>query len=202
MADPGMSSPNPPALDIPGLPPLSVIDIETSGLTASRHRILQVAVVRIDGSLGRSEWSTLVSLPHRFSRVGPRRVHGITRSDLAGAPPWTDVAPELASRVSDSVVVAHNIGFDWPFIVHHARSIGVDMPDVERLCTLTLSRALDPDHRVSHRLPDACARYGITHHQPHHALHDARVTADLLPHLLREHGAVDAESLRRLYESR
>ena len=75
-----------PATLGPGLPVFSVVDIETSGLSTRRHRILQVAVARVvDGEIV-DEWSSLIALRWPWQRVGPRRVHGIDRRALKGAP--------------------------------------------------------------------------------------------------------------------
>ena len=202
MSEPGPSSTRPPALDAPGLPRFAVIDIETSGLSTRRHRILQVAVVVVEDGHIVDEWSSLARLRWRFQRVGPRRVHGIDRSMLRGAPPLPVVLAELARRIDGAVVTAHNVGFDWPFLVRAAGRAGVAWPAGPRLCTLRLSRRLDPDRTQSHRLGDVCARYGITNDRPHDALHDARATAQLLPHLLAAHEVRASADLERLYERR
>ena len=52
------------------------------------------------------------------------------------------------------------------------------------LCTLRMSRALDPDRQLSHRLADLCDRYGVQPGRAHDALADAEATAAVLPHLL------------------
>lgn len=202
MTDPGTSSSRPPALDLPGLPRFAVIDIETSGLSTRRHRILQIAVVVVEHGRIVDEWSSLVRLRWRFQRVGPRRVHGIERATLRGAPRQREVVAELARRLDGSVVTAHNIGFDWPFIVRAARRAGVSLPTAPRLCTLRLSRSLDPERRQSHRLVDVCDRYGVTNDRPHDALHDARATAEVLPHLLAAHGVRERADVEALYERR
>lgn len=200
MSEPGTSSTRPPALDVTGLPRFAVVDIETSGLSTRRHRILQIAVVIVEGGHIVDEWSSLVRLRWRFQRIGPRRVHGIDRAMLRGAPRLRDVLAELGRRLDGAVVTAHNIGFDWPFIVRAAHRSGIALPAGPRLCTLRLSRSLDPDRRESHRLGDACARYGISNERPHDALHDARATALLLPHLLAGHGVRTGTDLDALYD--
>lgn len=202
MSDPGTSSSRPPALGVPGLPRFAVLDIETSGLSTRWHRILQIAVVIVEDGRVVDEWSSLVRLRWRFGRVGPRRVHGIDRAMLRGAPRLDAVIAELARRVDGAVVTAHNVAFDWPFIVRAARRAHVELPVASRLCTLRLSRSLDPQRQRSHRLADACERYGIANDRPHDALHDARATAQLLPHLLAEHEVRTAVDLDRLYERR
>ena len=183
-----------------GLPTFSVVDIETSGLSTRRHRILQIAVVRVvDGEIV-DEWSSLVRLRWPWQRVGPRRVHGISRRDLRGAPDSAAVLAEFAARTSGTVLVAHNMSFDWGFIERAARSYRVDLTPPPRLCTLWMSRRLDPDRQQSHRLSDLCDRYGIDNDRPHDARYDARATALVLPKLLAEHGVSDAHGLAAFYE--
>ncbi|MEO6653652.1 MAG: 3'-5' exonuclease [Ilumatobacteraceae bacterium] len=186
------------------LPRFAVVDIETSGLSTRRHRILQVAVVTVDGGLIVDEWSSLIGLrwPWPIQRVGPRRVHGIGRKALRGAPRQRAVIGELASRLDGAVFTAHNVRFDWPFIERAARQAHIDVAPADRLCTLRLSRSLDPDRLLSHRLGDVCERYGISNDRPHDALHDARATAAALPRLLAEHQVTGDRDLGPLYERR
>lgn len=200
MTEPGPSQST--QLDIAALPRFAVIDIETSGLSTRWHRILQVAVVVVDDGEIVDEWSSLVKLRWPFQRVGPRRVHGIDRATLRGAPRQRDVLAELGRRLDGAVVTAHNVGFDWPFIVRAAKQSHVPLPASPRLCTLRLSRTLDPDRLLSHRLGDVCERYGVVNDRPHDARYDALATAQILPHLLAAHGVHEAADLEPLYERR
>lgn len=184
------------------LPRFAVVDIETSGLSTRWHRILQIAVVTVEDGEVVDEWSSLVRMRWPLQRVGPRRVHGITRASLRGAPRQRAVVAELARRLDGAVFTAHNVRFDWPFLIKAARRARVTMAPAGRLCTLRLSRALDPDRVLSHRLGDLCDRYGIVNGRPHDALHDARATALALVRLLAEHGVASADDLDALYERR
>jgi DNA polymerase-3 subunit epsilon len=182
------------------LPAFSVLDIETSGLSTRRHRILQVAVAQVEHGSIVDEWSSLISLRWPWQRVGPRRVHGISRARLRGAPATRDVLHEFAALTAGTVLVAHNMRFDWPFIERAARRGRVEVAPAARLCTLSLSRRLDPDRRLSHRLGDVCERFDIVNERPHDAVYDARVTALVLPHLLAAHGIERAVDLVPFYE--
>jgi DNA polymerase III subunit epsilon len=183
------------------LPRFSVVDIETSGLSVRRHRILQVAIVTVDNGNVIDEWSSYARIKP-WQRVGPRRVHGIDRRTLRGAPDRRTVLTELATRIQDTVFTAHNVAFDWTFIERAARHDDVELPTIPRLCTLRLSRRLDPDRAMSHRLVDVCNRYEVRNAQPHDALHDARSTAAVLPRLLEAHAVVQSSDLAPLYERR
>jgi DNA polymerase III subunit epsilon len=184
------------------LPRFAVVDIETSGLSLRRHRILQVAVVTIENGVVVDEWSSLVRLRWPWQRVGARSVHGIDRRSLRAAPDRRQVMRELAARIDGSVFTAHNAAFDWAFISRAARRDRVALPPVSRLCTLQLSRRLDPDRLASHRLDDLCLRYDVTNTRPHDALHDAHATAAVLAHLLAANHVVEGGDLDPLYERR
>ena len=167
----------------------AVVDVETSGLSLRRHHVLQVGVVVVDGT-GQvlQRWSSLVAPRSRwFFRVGPTELHGIHRRDLRAAPSAEVVLQQLATHLSGARFVAHNASFDLAFLQKAACRAGVELPIQQPLCTLRLSRQLDPQRQLSHRLGDLCARYQIQLVRPHDALADADATAAVLPHLLQAH---------------
>lgn len=186
------------------LPRFAVVDLETSGLNTRRHRILQLGmvVVEADGTVA-DRWSSLVKLRWPLQRVGPTSIHGITRSTLRGAPSLDDALDELGRRVNGAVFTAHNAEFDSEFLARAVRRRPVDDPVrlalEPRLCTLRMSRRLDPERTLSHRLGDVCERYGVALDRPHDALGDATATAAVLPHLLAAHGITDEEQLKPFY---
>lgn len=177
-----------------------MVDVETSGLSTTRHRILQIGLVTVepDGTVV-DEWSSYVALRWPWSRVGPRRVHGISRRTLRGAPKAVDAMTELSERLAGSIFTAHNVAFDATFIERAAARANVPLSLDRQLCTLQMSRRLDPDRQLTHGLADVCARYGVTIGRHHDALSDARATAEVLPHLLAAYGVVDEADLDPLY---
>jgi DNA polymerase-3 subunit epsilon len=175
----------------------AVVDVETSGLSLRRDRVLQIGVVIVDGRGSVLErWESLVRPRRRLLfRVGPTRLHGIRRSSLRHAPPLRSVLDELARRLDGAVFVAHNAPFDLGFLAKAAAEAGVRLPITATLCTLRLSRELDPGRVLSHRLGAICARHGIELVRPHDALADADATAAVLPCLLAAHGFSATEDL-------
>lgn len=105
---------------------------------------------------------------------------------------------QLAGRLEGARFVAHNAPFDLGFVRKAADQAGVDLPIEQPLCTLRLSRALDPERTMSHKLTDVCERYGVSLDRPHDALADAEATAAILPHLLRAHGVQTEDQLAAL----
>ena len=188
------------------LPTFAVIDLETSGLSTRRHRVLQVGLVTVtaDGTIV-DRWSSFVKLRWPLQRVGPTDIHGITRRHLKDAPLLGDTLDELGKRLEGSIFTAHNAAFDAAFLARAARRRPAD--DRLRcglsplLCTLRMSRRLDPEREQSHRLADVCARYDVALDRPHDALGDATATAEVLPHLLAAHGITDVSQLAPFYVS-
>lgn len=175
----------------------AVVDVETSGLRPRRHRVLQVGVVVVDGAgTVLDTWSTLVRPRNRLVfRVGPRHIHGIRRRSLRAAPAQSEVMAHVAGMLEGAVLVAHNVAFDLAFLRKAADEVGVTLPIDSSLCTLKLSRRLDPTRQLSHRLADICLRYDIQLLRPHDALADAEATAAALHHLLAAHGITTAQQV-------
>jgi len=91
-----------------------VLDVETTGLSPQRDRVLELALATVDGS-GRviEEWATRIN-PQ--GPVGATHIHGITAADVARAPVFSDVLGEVTHRLTGGAVVAHNAAFDLAFL--------------------------------------------------------------------------------------
>ncbi len=166
----------------------AVIDVETSGLSPEDHHLLQVAVIVMDAT-GRihHRWASDIRPPGGwFGDVGPTDIHGLTRRRLWRAPRLPRVLSRLTPLLDDAVVAGHNVEFDRAFLAEASRRTGVTLPSTMSLCTLELSRRLDPQRLRRHRLGDLCDYYGIALDRPHDALADADATASLLSRLLQE----------------
>jgi len=157
--------------------PFAVLDVETTGLSPARDRIIEIAVVRCapDGSFI-DEWSTLVD-PGRDP--GPTHIHGISAADLEGAPTFEDIAEELRQRLSGSMVAAHNLSFDAGFLAAEYQRAGATTPDQPAVCTLQLARQVLKGNEAF-SLAACAAALGIDHPNAHRALPDTRVTASVL----------------------
>ncbi|CAN5785626.1 hypothetical protein BH24ACT5_BH24ACT5_17590 [soil metagenome] len=179
-----------------GLGPFAVVDVETSGLRPWRDHVIQIGVVTVtaDGTEV-DRWSTLVRLRRPWHRVGPKHIHGISRWSLRGASRPADAFRELAARLDGAVFTAHNAAFDAAFIERSSRLCDVPIHVGRLLCTLDLSRRLDPERVQAHGLADVCARYHVALSRHHDALADAEATAAVLPHLLAAHGVTQAGEL-------
>ena len=183
--------------------PFAIVDVETTGLRFDRDQILQIAVVLQNWNAQPTVvWSTYVRPAQFWSRdLGPQHIHGISRRKLIFAPTTAKALQKFAQLTSGRVIVAHNAEFDTKFLQAAALEHHVELNWAGVLCTLKLSRKLDPQRQQTHKLSTLCEKYGVALDQAHHAEHDARATAEVLPHLLVAHGINDAESLQPFIRS-
>jgi DNA polymerase-3 subunit epsilon len=112
------------------------------------------------------------------------------------APTTAKAMRKFAQLTAGRIIVAHNAEFDTKFLRAAALEHHVDLSWAGVLCTLQMSRKLDPQRQQTHKLSTLCEKYGVALDQAHHAEHDARATAEVLPHLLAAHGITDAKSLQ------
>jgi len=155
--------------------PLIFVDLETTGANFANDRIIEVGIVEVDQD-GMREWSSLVDP----GRPVPPFITGLTGIDTAmveSAPRFEQLAPALLEKLRDRLFIAHNARFDYGFLKHEFRRLGVDFR-ATNLCTVKLSRKLFPGHH-RHNLDTLVERYGIATGDRHRALADARVLWDL-----------------------
>lgn len=161
----------------------ALVDVETSGLIARRDRVLSVAVVTVGRDGERTgEFSTLLN---PGCDPGPVDVHGLPSERLRGAPTFDQVAGKIAEMLQGRVFVAHNAQFDYDFLAHEFARARMWLPVSQRLCTLALSRQVDPP-TDDMKLGTLAAHYGVPQQRAHDALDDTRVLAGILRASLRD----------------
>ena len=165
----------------PGPHRWAIVDVETSGLYPSSHRVLSVAALAFDNE-GRPD-GQFVSLVNGECDPGPVHIHGLTQRRLAGAPLMSEVIPELHALLEGRVLVAHNASFDYGFLAAEARRARTILPVSQRLCTLALSRRLGVNV-PNHRLETLAKHWGVPQQRAHDAHDDARVLTGIFAHNL------------------
>lgn len=182
------------------LPPITVFDIETTGLDPRRgHRIIEIAGLRIEnGDI--DETRTFVSLvnPERGIPWEAKQVHKIKDEDVALAPGIEEVLPKFLEFTAGSVLVAHNAAFDMNFLTCEKDMCWgyVDLP--ECLCTMRLSQALFPQD-FGHSLDAVARRLSLQLPKARHrALPDVMLTAHAFLIMIRRGGITTLEDLHAI----
>jgi DNA polymerase-3 subunit epsilon len=157
--------------------PISVVDIETTGLYAGGDRVVEISIVRIEpGHEPKLILDTLVN-PHR--RVSATEIHGITDDDVKDAPAFEEIAGDIASSLKGSVLAAYNVYFDLRFLEDEFGRVGFrKMPP--NLCLMYMRPLLGLGNKCC--LTDACRACGVQHDDAHRAASDAMASAHLWSH--------------------
>jgi DNA polymerase III subunit epsilon len=155
-----------------------VFDTETTGMRLSQgDKVISISGVRIRrGRIQNAE--TFHSLVNPGRSIPPESIqfHHIEDQMVADAPSISQVYPQFAEFVGDSILVAHNAAFDKKCLEMAAAEAGVPLIDNPILDTLFLSYGIHAGTE-GHSLDAIAERMGITIEGRHTSMGDARATA-------------------------
>ena len=153
------------------------LDLETTGLDAEKHRIIEMALSIYDLETAKK----LQTVEMRFNPRQPidpkaQAVHGISASELVDCPLFADYASKIAAIIAKcDYLVAHNgIGFDFPFLAAELKRAGAAMPtDITFVDTMLDGRWSTEDGKQP-RLSELAMSLGFVYDttQAHSALYD------------------------------
>ncbi|WP_428034573.1 3'-5' exonuclease [Amphritea sp.] len=169
------------------------LDFETTGLDAEHDEIISIGLVPFDLNRIRLRDS-------RYWLLKPRReltetsvpFHGITHSQLNGAPDLNQILDEVLDEIAGKIVVVHYRYIEREFFdaaVKRRLGEGICFPVVDtmeqeamlhRHGVVSKIKRLAGFKPESIRLGDSRLRYNLPHYGQHHALTDAVATAELL----------------------
>ncbi len=171
----------------------AVIDVETTGLNASRDRITEVAIYIHDGEKMVERFESLVNpechIPHHITALT-----GISNKLVLDAPRFFEIARKIVELTEGMTIVAHNAAFDYNFLRSEFKRLYYDFRR-KTLCTKKLSRKLMPG-LASYGLGSLCRHLGIANPARHRAGGDAVATMRLLEKLLNIEGNLENIPMR------
>ncbi len=160
-----------------------VFDLETTGAKAPPCRVTEIGAWRVKNGEVLDEFQTLVN-PEIPIPIFITQLTGITDEMVAEAPKFVEIAVDFLEFIGDSVLVAHNSGFDMRFLNHEISRV---FPEYRLanpcLCTVQLSRKLVPE-TVNHKLKTMAEFYKLDLTNHHRASADAHATAHIFINLL------------------
>ncbi|GAB1447983.1 3'-5' exonuclease [Bacteroidota bacterium] len=110
--------------------PLLVFDLETTGISISTDRIVEIALIKIHPD-GKEESRVMKINPGMPIPPESTAIHGISDADVANAPKFEEVARELAEFMKNCDFAGFNSNkFDFPLLVEEYLRAGIDF-DVE-----------------------------------------------------------------------
>lgn len=153
-----------------------VFDIETTGLSAIKNKIIEIGAVKVEGGKIKERFSTFVNprtpIPYEIEKLT-----SIKDSMVLDAPGIEEVLPEFLEFAAGAVLVAHNAGFDVGFIEKNAADLGIET-DFTVVDTVGLSRILLPE-LSRHKLDNVAKALHISLENHHRAVDDAEATAEI-----------------------
>ena len=152
-----------------------IVDCETTGGNAIRHRIIEVAALLVEGGEIVESWQSLCN-PGRSVPENIQRLTGILPEMLREAPSFSDISDELSQLVRGRVFVAHNARFDFSFLKNEFEREGINF-NPKPLCSVKFSRLLYPQFK-RHGLTEIIKRFNFKISKRHRALEDAQVIYD------------------------
>jgi DNA polymerase-3 subunit epsilon len=155
-------------------PTFVAIDFETADYGADSA--CAVGLVRVEGT-------HIVDRAHFLIRPPRRRfvftyIHGITWRDVAEAPSFGELWPEIVTRFRGaSFLAAHNASFDRGVLSACCRVYGLRPPTLPYLCTVRLARRTWNLYPT--KLPNVCAFLNVPL-KHHDAASDAEACARIV----------------------
>ena len=170
----------------------AVIDLETTGGIPQRDKITEIAIIVFDGEKIVKEFKSLVN-PERSIPSNITRITGINNDMVSDAPKFYEIAKDVIEITDDCIFVAHNVRFDYGFLVEEFKSLGYTYTR-KKICTVKLSRSSFPGLR-SYSLGNLIKHFEIEVENRHRAYDDAFATTILLEKILKVQESKDYNTL-------
>jgi len=159
----------------------SIIDIESNGAPFRKESIIEIAIYRFDGHEITDQFISLVN-PEAEISAFVQKLTGITSKMVITAPKFHEIAKRVVEITQDSVLVGHNIDFDYRMLRQSFKRLGYEFK-INTLDTIPLAKKLIPEEK-SYSLSKLCKSIGIPLSEAHRASGDARATLDLFKLLI------------------
>ncbi|WP_163537633.1 ATP-dependent DNA helicase DinG [Gracilibacillus sp. YIM 98692] len=174
-----------------------IIDIETTGHAPKKgDRIIEIGLVVIQNHQITKQYSRLVNPEQRIPEF-ISQLTSIQNKDVENEPTLKELTNEFLPILQDAVIVAHNITFDLNFLNEELERIGKDKINPPVIDTVELARIFFPK-APSYKLSDIADYLMLSHEDPHRAIADALVTADLFLLILKKWQSLSKEVIETL----
>lgn len=153
------------------LPAFIVLDVETTGLSATRDRIIEVSAILFEDFTPVSYFSTLVN-PKRTIPGEASIINNIYDSDVEFAPSLEQISNSLLGFIGNCPVVGFNLAFDLKFLY----CAGIDLFS-KRKCydACLIAKKAYANYLCSFSLVDVAA-YNDIYFDAHNSLNDCLAT--------------------------
>ena len=153
-----------------------VFDLETTGFSPEKNRIIEIGAVKVTGGVITEKFSTFVN-PEVPIPYDIEELTSIRDDMVMDAPKIEKVLPEFMAFCEGAVMVAHNADFDMSFIAKNCERQGL-ICDYTVVDTVALARVLLPQLN-RYKLDTVAKAVGVLLDNHHRAVDDAGCTAEI-----------------------
>lgn len=178
------------------LPDFVAVDVETTGLQASRHQIIEVAILRYRAGILERRYESLLN-PGRAIPAFITKLTTIRNEDVCEAPAFADIAQDVLDFIGEDIIVGHNVGFDIGFLNAELDRAGHPKLINERIDTMGLATRLLREIRKP-SLDRVASMVGLNPRGIHRAGGDAKLTAEVAMRLMAEAASQGISNVDRL----
>lgn len=160
-----------------------VVDVETTGLSAARHEIIEIGAIAVSERQIEAKFHALVkakeSVPQPIEDLTGLSNEMLRREGRVIA----EVLPEFLAFAGDRPVVSHNADFDYEFLRAACEGCGLPLFSNQCVDTLALARHLVEDVK-DYKLATLLDYFGMEVNRTHRSENDCLATKQLYEKLI------------------
>lgn len=179
---------------------LVFFDLESTGLSVVRDRIVQIAIIKYSPGKDEPEELEMLINPGIPISEEAMNVHGITPADVAKKPTFQQVAQEIYDFIGDADLAGYNSNrFDVPLLMEEFARVGMEF-STEKRSTIDVQRIF---YKMEPRTLGAALKYYCDEEMEnaHDALEDVRATVKVLQGQLKRYEGVDVKEEDQIIEA-
>lgn len=177
----------------------AVVDMETTGTSIKQGaHIIQFSASFVKNHQVIDSYSTYINDGVEISSE-ISKLTGITSETIINAPTFDQVAATIYKKLKNTVFVAHNVNFDFPFLNTFLERVGFPELEIPAIDTVSLTQIFFPTLN-SYRLSDLSSHFNIIHKHPHSSASDAAATAVLLIKIVEKIKSIPQTTLKSILD--
>jgi DNA polymerase-3 subunit epsilon len=162
-----------------------ILDTETTGLSAEKDRIVEIACVELNDHIPTKNIFHKFINPEVKVSADAFKVHGYSDEFLSTKPKFKEIANDFSNFIKDKKLIIHNADFDLGFLNNELKRLGLKpILKSDIIDTLQIARSKFPG--VGNSLDALCKRFKISieERDKHSALLDCQLLAKVYIELI------------------
>ncbi len=160
-----------------------VFDFETTGLSSTRDKIIEISAVKLKGSMIVDSFNEFVNPKEKLTPF-ITELTSITDEDLEDKDSIELVLPRFLAFIEGTILVAHNAAFDLGFLDHNRALLNLGDKTYPAIDTISIARYFYGNELKRFNLAAVAKYFKVKLENHHRAEADAKATADVFVKML------------------